>query len=375
MAKSLTSLWLKNLRTLGKAQRSSQKLFKNLLPKAAKKISVPKLPAAKPLKTSLRKRTVAVKTGSPPAGTWRKGWFTNPAAAVAAPGKRLLYWLYLPSGDAMALRPLVVMLHGCQQSAADFAQVTRMNELAERKGFAVLYPQQSGTADRHRCWRWFEQASLAGGGDVELVSNLVAHIGALHFLDPARTYAAGLSAGGGLACLLGLHRPEQFAAVALHSAPVAGVAETPLKALQTMQHGSGRHLAAARALLDPETFPGLPALIIQGDRDPVVRAVNGRQLASQFEQLNAPSLASAEPAVRNFLPRAKASPPRHGYRVSTWRAGRKLQIVLCEVQGLNHAWCGGASGHRFSAPEGPDASLMIWRFFSPLRRLKARQRS
>ena len=45
--------------------------------------------------------------------------------------------------------PLVVMLHGCQQSVDEFAQGTRMNLLADKHGFAVLYPEQSLRA---RAW-------------------------------------------------------------------------------------------------------------------------------------------------------------------------------------------------------------------------------
>ena len=44
-------------------------------------------------------------------------------------------------------------MHGCKQSATDFAASTRMNQLSELQGFAVLYPQQSPTADSHRCWQ------------------------------------------------------------------------------------------------------------------------------------------------------------------------------------------------------------------------------
>jgi poly(3-hydroxybutyrate) depolymerase len=60
--------------------------------------------------------------------------------------------LYLPTGASLTDMPLVVMMHGCQQSAEEFAQGTRINLLADRFGFAVLYPEQSKTAHVHRCW-------------------------------------------------------------------------------------------------------------------------------------------------------------------------------------------------------------------------------
>ncbi len=53
------------------------------------------------------------------------------------------YFVYTPTtyhpGTAV---PLLVLLHGCSQTAADFAAGTGMNELAERYGFIVIYPQQ-----------------------------------------------------------------------------------------------------------------------------------------------------------------------------------------------------------------------------------------
>ena len=49
------------------------------------------------------------------------------------------YWLYIPDKiPGPAGLPLVVMLHGCDQSATQFAQGTRMNRLAAPKGDFVL---------------------------------------------------------------------------------------------------------------------------------------------------------------------------------------------------------------------------------------------
>ena len=114
--------------------------------------------------------------------------------------------------------PLVVMLHGCQQSVDEFAQGTRMNLLADKHGFAVLYPEQSLRAHAHGCWHWYEDTDRAGRGEVNAVASLVDALVDEHGFDASRVYVAGLSAGAGLASLLALHHPDRFAAVALHSA-------------------------------------------------------------------------------------------------------------------------------------------------------------
>ena len=43
-------------------------------------------------------------------------------------------------------------------------------------------------------------------------------------------------------------------------------------------------------------------------------------------------------------------------------ARSRLVATLCLVNGLGHAWSGGAARHAYSDPKGPDASRMIWAF-------------
>ena len=389
MTKSLASLWLKSLSRVSKAQRAQgRKLLKSLLPKAVRtpaskraavkavKLAIPRSgKSAKPA-TPRPQTSPRPKRGAPALpvlpGSWRKSVFTLPGEGTA-PAKRLLYWLYQPSGIAAEPRPLVVMLHGCKQTATDFATSTRMNQLAERKGFAVLYPQQSPVADAHRCWHWYKRATQHGAGDVRLIAAMIREVREKHQLDASRTYVAGMSAGAGLAAILALCHPQLIAAVGLHSAPVYGTSDSPMSGFQAMQHGStmayrdtAREFCATQA-----NFPGMPVLLIHGKSDPVVRRVNLDQLAAQFAIINAPFITSTTPELRAHPGRSGGRSPRHAYRSATHYAGRRAELMTCEIDSLGHAWSGGDPSVDYSSAAGPDASLLMWTFFARQRRVQA----
>lgn len=391
MTKSLTSLWLKNLRRVGKAQQAQgRKLFKSLLTPTAR-APVVKKPAtsAKPRRLLKAVKTPVVKAvpvakprrkaastpklaGATLPGTWQKSFFNLPATGLM-PARRMLYWLYLPSGVTAATpRPLVVMLHGCKQTATDFAASTRMNPLAERKGFAVLYPQQSAASDSNRCWHWYKRATQQGQGDVMLIAEMIKQVQSKHRLDTSRTYVAGLSAGAGLAAILALRHPELIAAAGLHSSPVFGTSDSPLSGFQAMQQGASlKHReAAAEFAAEQPAFPGMPVMLIHGKNDSVVRRVNVDHLTAQFTLIDAPFITSAQPVLRSYVGRTGGRSPRHAYKTATYYAGRKPAVVKCEIDALGHAWSGGEGSFDYSTPEGPDATLLLWNFFALQKRVK-----
>jgi poly(3-hydroxybutyrate) depolymerase len=142
MVKKAVNPWLRTLVRAGKKQQRTvaRTLTALLVPKPAPK---PR-PAARP-----RPKPKA----APASGKWLASTFAG------LPGSgRMRYWLYLPD-LARAPFPLVVMLHGCDQSATLFAEGTRMNHVAQQRGVAVLYPQQSVSAHPHRCWKWYDRAT------------------------------------------------------------------------------------------------------------------------------------------------------------------------------------------------------------------------
>ena len=244
MTKNMTHFWLKKLRLVGKAQQDQgRKLFKSLLSPASVVKQVGSAKKVKAVKTTRPSLLTQAKGGSASALEPRRKPAAAPApvaasrlSALAGTWKKSFF--NLPAGQPLALRPLVVMLHGCKQTATDFAAATRMNQLAERKGFAVLYPQQSAAADANRCWHWYRRSTQQGYGDVELIAGMVEQVVRQQRLDLTRICVAGLSAGAGLATILALRHPHLFAAVGLHSAPVYGTSDSPMSGFQTMQQGA-----------------------------------------------------------------------------------------------------------------------------------------
>jgi poly(hydroxyalkanoate) depolymerase family esterase len=362
MLKSFTRLWLNGMQKAAKAQRSQQKkLLKSLLPKPPKKTRAAAKPAAK---RAAKPATPAAPSTRLP-GKWMRFYYSSLADGGTLPARRMEYWLYLPASAPPGPLPMVMMLHGCEQTAPQFAQGTRMNALAEEKGFAVVYPQQSLRGHANRCWHWYERSTQDGGDDVRLIAGIVDKVCKTYPIDRGRVYAAGISAGAGMAHILALCHPDMVAAVGLHSGPVYGAGHSKTGAYGVMQLGA-IHIAdqAIRGLmLKSAGFPAMPAILIHGHDDRVVRRINQDQLALQFRVLNGLGPGTAAAAVDK-----PARSGAHAYRLQDYRHGRKLLLRVCEVQQLEHAWSGGDCSLKYNACPGPDASRMMWDFFARHRR-------
>ena len=236
---------------------------------------------------------------APDGGAWVSAHLP-PRANGARPRAGLAHSIYLPPAARSRALPLVVMLHGCEQTAAEFAQGTRMNELAGEEDFVVLYPQQSTSAHRHLCWQWYDRATQGGSGDAASIAAMIESVVAKYGIDRSRIYAAGMSAGASMAHILALRRPELIAAVGLHSGVAFGAAGSATTALAAMRFGATSSPAAALrdALPNPAAFPSMPAILIHGGRDSVVSPINLAHLSEQFRTLNGATERIAEPVSR-----------------------------------------------------------------------------
>jgi poly(hydroxyalkanoate) depolymerase family esterase len=293
--------------------------------------------------------------------------FKDPHAEAAAKhGSRpaLGYRLYLPSGSLRRHSlPLIVMLHGCNQDPLSFAEGTRMNKWAEDGHYAVLYPEQSARSNPMRCWNWFESASIAGRGEAALIARLIDHIARRRRIDPRRVYVVGMSAGGAMACLLAARHSRLFAACAIHSGVMYGVASSPMQAVSVMQSGaSPSSIDKAQRLLreagEPEVT--VPTLVIHGDRDPTVNPVNADQIIAQLKE----SAKFIDPSLGQLLASGERLMDQggHTYRQQDYTQQGRVILRQILVQGLGHAWSGGDSHYEFNDADAPDASRLILDF-------------
>jgi len=374
MAKSLTKIWLGGLKRLIAIQkehthatlkRSATRPLKAKA-KPAPTGGVRKAKVRDPLRPAARESRVRPRAAAWASGSWTRSFHSAPAA----PGRlvnHLQYGLYLPAGKTLQGAPLVVMLHGCSQSIDEFAEGTRMNLLADRFGFAVVYPEQSKHVHSHRCWHWYDTSDSAGGAEARAVVSLVDALVAEHGFDAERVYVAGLSAGAGLTALLALQYPDRFAAVALHSGPAFGEAHSGITAMDVMRRGARQDpVQLVDSVADVAAYPGMPAIILQGETDHVVAPVNADQLATQFLRLNGLIDANGARKAGDVKEERKAAVLTRDYV----RGGRRV-VRLCRVQGLGHAWSGGDEAVPFHSAKGPDATSMLWEFFRYQRRAGA----
>jgi poly(hydroxyalkanoate) depolymerase family esterase len=290
------------------------------------------------------------------------------------------YFVYTPETYQVGIPvPLVVMLHGCTQTAADFATGTAMNLLAERHGFVVLYPQQAITSNYKRCWNWFLPLNQQREGGVP--ARIVGMVKSLQRtptrwrIDPTRIYVAGLSAGGSMAVILGATYPDVFAAIGVHSGLGYQAAMDVKSALQAMRRGGpDPQQAGHRAYVAMgDCARVVPTIVFQGTHDRTVAPMNGDQVVQQWMQTN--HLASCGMYTADFRTPTHVASGQisngYAYRVETWHArnGEAVQAYW-KIDGLGHGWSGGNSGGLHTDPRGPSASDAMYDFFMahPIRR-------
>lgn len=259
------------------------------------------------------------------------------------PGGLEMY-TYVPERPAAA-PALVVVLHGCTQSAAGYNHGSAWSELADRYGFVLLFPQQVAANNPKTCFNWFAPADIArDGGEALSIRQMVARAVADHGIDERRIFVTGLSAGGAMAAVMLATYPEVFAGGAIIAGLPYGGARNVQEALESMF--TGRSLPAPEwgdrvRAASPHRGPWPTLSIWYGGADHVVKPSNADELVRQWTNVHGLPLA---PSARDSVD----GRPREIWRD---RDGRAV-IESITIPGLGHG-TPLATAEEFGGSAGP----------------------
>lgn len=122
---------------------------------------------------------------------------TNITSFGTNPGNLSMY-TYSPSG-IVGSAPIVVVLHGCTQTAQQAADQTGWNKLADANKFYVIYPEQSVFNNSNRCFNWFLSGDQEKGqGENLSIKQMVDHLANMYLIDNSKIFITGLSAGAAM---------------------------------------------------------------------------------------------------------------------------------------------------------------------------------
>lgn len=185
---------------------------------------------------------------------------------------------------------LVVVLHGCTQTAAAYDYGSGWSDLADRHGFVLVYPQQNAANNQKTCFNWFVPGDIARDeGEALSIRQMVERASRDHGVDPARIFVTGLSAGGAMTAVMLATYPEVFAAGAVVAGLPYGAALNVQQALESMFQGRsmpaselGDLVRAASRHRGP--WPRLS--VWHGSADAVVKPGNAEELVKQWRDLH-----------------------------------------------------------------------------------------
>jgi poly(hydroxyalkanoate) depolymerase family esterase len=201
----------------------------------------------------------------------------------------LKMFTYVPAN--LPRRPaLVVVLHGCGQTAADYDVGAGWSTLAKRYGFALLMPEQRSANNANTCFNWFNPEDIARDqGEACSIRQMVEKMVTDHGISPRRIFVTGLSAGGAMTAVMLAAYPEVFSAGAVIAGLPFGVAGNVREALSGMMQSQPRSARELGDLVRGATQhrgPWPKLSVWHGSADRTVHPSNANEIVKQWLDLH-----------------------------------------------------------------------------------------
>ncbi|MDX6583809.1 MAG: hypothetical protein QOI10_2993 [Solirubrobacterales bacterium] len=288
------------------------------------------------------------------------------------------YIVYVPTSYRRSRpAPLVVMTHGCQTTASEQMRSTLYNQVAERKGFVVLYPDVTAAEAAQpgptaRCWQFPNPQSWhRDSGDAAAIAGMTRAVMERWHIKGQRVYMVGMSAGSFMTSIMAAAYPDLFAAVGI----MAGGAYADAGCIFT---GTGIPVEASAQLARDEMGSRariVPRIVMGGDADQGVPPACADKALEQGLRTNNLVLGDTQDAPISLTPASVREVPKEGGYSST--VSTYLDPNGCVIgerwliHGMNHFWSGGSSDPElanFTDPKGPNGAKATWRFVSRYRK-------
>jgi len=192
---------------------------------------------------------------------------------------------YVPPG-LPASGALVVVLHGCGQTAAGYDVGAGWSTLAKHYGFALLMPEQQSANNAHGCFNWFNpEDTRRGHGEACSIRQMTARMVADHKIDKHRIFVTGLSAGGAMTSVMLATYPDVFAAGAIIAGLPYGIASNVREALSGMLRSPARSSQELGTLVrnaSKHRAPWPKVSVWHGSADRTVNSANANEIVKQW---------------------------------------------------------------------------------------------
>jgi len=257
------------------------------------------------------------------------------------PGNLNMY-KYVPA-NMPSNAPLVLLLHGCTQTAQDFAN-GGWNDLADSAKFYVVYAEQQTANNPLRCFNWAgeygDPANLVRGqGENMSMKQMIDQMRADYSIDSSRIYVSGFSSGAAFAIVMLATWPDVFAAGASMSGIPYRCATSVQGAYNCQALSSHPELKQTPAqwgdlvrMADPGFAGPWPRLSLwHGESDTIVSPDNLVELVKQWTNVQGIAQTPTTTTMLGMNEHAE------------YQRGGTTVIETYRIAGMGHATCMGAS--------------------------------
>jgi poly(hydroxyalkanoate) depolymerase family esterase len=187
--------------------------------------------------------------------------------------------------------PLVIVLHGCTQTAKSCAEHSGWNKLAKLHHFYVLYPEQSLLNNPENCFNWFrENDQVKDKGEPASIVNMINYLKKNKSIDTSKIFITGMSAGAAMSTNLLAVYPQLFNKGAIYAGGPYKSAQSSVKAGAAMVGMVSKSPEDWGDLIKTQnpnyngTYPSIA--IFHGGIDPIVSTNNANQLIKQWVNIH-----------------------------------------------------------------------------------------